>query len=56
MIVNLTGFVLGPEGLLPFLNELTHSPGSIAACLVVFFAATQIMFELRRVEKRDVRG
>ncbi|KAK2076928.1 hypothetical protein QBZ16_005156 [Prototheca wickerhamii] len=56
MIVNFTGFVLGPEGLLPFLNELTHSPGSIVACLVVFFAATQIMFELRRVEKKDVRG
>lgn len=53
MIVNLTGFVIGPEGLPSFLSQLASSAVSIPACLAVFFAATQVMFALRGYQNRN---
>lgn len=61
MIANLFGFCLGKDGTINLLKEIFETSDGIRffiVSLLVLFAATQVMFELRESEKRkgiDVR-
>ena len=61
MIANLFGFCLGKDGTINLLKEIFETFSGIRffiVSLLVLFAATQVMFELRQSEKRkgiDVR-
>jgi len=59
MIINLTGYSVGIEGIGVFLHSLFSSTEGIQTVLgayVILFAATQIMFDLRDVEARMPEG
>ncbi|DBA77765.1 hypothetical protein WJX77_010553 [Trebouxia sp. C0004] len=52
MAVNLVGFVVGTDGILPFLQRCLLEPWFMLGTFVVCFSAVQIMFELRSLEQR----
>ena len=59
MIINLTGYSVGIEGVGVFLHSLFSSTEGIQTVLgayVILFAATQIMFDLRDMEARVKDG
>ncbi len=46
------GFVVGTDGILPFLQRCLLEPWFMLGTFVVCFSAVQIMFELRTLEQR----
>lgn len=47
LIANLTGFVIGMEGLKTFLSEIASDRAFICSALFVFYSAAQLMFAIR---------
>lgn len=47
------GFVVGTDGVVPFLQQCMLEPSFVFGTLVVCFSAVQIMFELRAMEQRQ---
>lgn len=47
------GFVVGTDGVVPFLQQCMLEPSFMLCTLVVCFSAVQIMFELRAIEQRQ---
>lgn len=47
------GFVVGTDGIKPFLKQCLSQPLFTLCTLVVCFSAVQIMFELRAIEERQ---
>lgn len=47
MAVNLTGFVVGMDGLIAFIKEVLGTPIAVPLGLLAFFSATQLMFAWR---------
>ena len=45
------GFVVGTDGIVPFLKQCMSQPLFVLCTLVVCFSAVQIMFELRAIEQ-----
>ena len=45
------GFVVGADGILPFLQQCLLEPYFVVGTLVVCFSSVQIMFELRKLEE-----
>ena len=46
------GFVVGADGILPFLQRCLLEPVFMLGTFVVCFSAVQIMFEIRSLEQR----
>ena len=49
------GFVVGTDGIVPFLKQCTLEPSFVLCSLVVCFSAVQIMFEIRAMEQRQIK-
>lgn len=47
------GFVVGTDGIRPFLQQCVLEPWFVLCTMVVCFSAVQIMFELRTIEHRQ---
>lgn len=47
------GFVVGTDGIVPFLKQCMLQPLFVLCTLVVCFSAVQIMFELRAIEQEQ---
>ncbi|KAL3156486.1 hypothetical protein ABBQ38_000790 [Trebouxia sp. C0009 RCD-2024] len=54
MAVNMVGFVVGTDGIAPFLKQCMLEPSFVLCSLVVCFSAVQIMFEIRAMQQRQV--
>lgn len=52
MCVNLAGFVVGVEGVVPLVRQVLGQPRMACAVVVALFSAAQIMFALRGRERR----
>lgn len=46
------GFVVGTDGILPFLQQCLLEPWFVLGTTVVCFSAVQLMFEIRTLEQR----
>lgn len=44
------GFVVGTDGIVPFLKQCMLKPSFVLCSLVICFSAVQIMFEVRAME------
>ncbi|KAI7845564.1 hypothetical protein COHA_000854 [Chlorella ohadii] len=56
MAANLAGFVVGLDGVAGLLHEMLRSPGFVAATLVTFFSAANVMLALRDWEAAKQRA
>ncbi|KAL3132194.1 hypothetical protein ABBQ32_008792 [Trebouxia sp. C0010 RCD-2024] len=55
MAVNMVGFVVGTDGIAPFLKQCMLEPSFVLCSLAVCFSAVQIMFEIRVMQQRQTK-